>query len=406
MPERLTRGIRIAVSEADGMEGIRQEDIYPLLRKHFVALFEHRHGAFIRFVCTHPDLGPAFDVNDIEARRHLEFLIANDDCAVRYGVLEPLEIWGIYRPLDQPSPARPERPLAARTPTPPVCGHGRNSHISLLEAGERKMFNVRALYEAATDPEKGSFFEFVIQEAARHYCSRNSTVIDVGANGGAHTMTMAETVGPDGRVVAFEPDQRIFQSHLLPLQQRYPWISLHQVALSDHSGSARFYLDECTALSSLDARNHQPIHTVGETDVAVSTLDEIEALQTTRHLPFMKIDVEGAELRVLKGAKRTIAKYRPLIVLELDWFHVFNANHARYVAGEHERDAQSFFQWLRQLGNGYLALDFFGGPICSYSPHDWNIFLVPEGFEEPHLRKLLLDAGTRFFDEYRSWTLY
>jgi 2-polyprenyl-3-methyl-5-hydroxy-6-metoxy-1,4-benzoquinol methylase len=105
LPERLTRGIRLAVHEtdADGMEGIRQEEIYPLLRKHFVALFEHRHGAFMRFICTHPDLGPAFDVNDIEARRHLEFLIANDNCAVRYGVLAPLEIWGLYRPLNHRS---------------------------------------------------------------------------------------------------------------------------------------------------------------------------------------------------------------------------------------------------------------------------------------------------------------
>jgi SAM-dependent methyltransferase len=104
MPERLTRGIRLVGGEADGMEGIRQEDIYPLLCQHFVALFEHRHGAFMRFVCTHPELGPAFDVSDAEARRHLEFLIASDDCAVRSGVLAPLEIWGVYRPADTMAP--------------------------------------------------------------------------------------------------------------------------------------------------------------------------------------------------------------------------------------------------------------------------------------------------------------
>jgi hypothetical protein len=100
MPERLTRGVRLAVREdPDGMEGIRQEDIIPLLRNHFVALFEHRHGAFMRFICTHPQLGSTFDVTDEEARRCLDFLIASDNCAVRHGILTPLEIWGVYRPF-------------------------------------------------------------------------------------------------------------------------------------------------------------------------------------------------------------------------------------------------------------------------------------------------------------------
>ncbi len=99
MPEELTQGIHLAVHEdPDGMEGIRQEDIFPLLREHFVALFEHCHGAFMRFICTHPELGAAFSVNNPAARRCLEFLIASDDCAVRYGILAPLEIWGVYRP--------------------------------------------------------------------------------------------------------------------------------------------------------------------------------------------------------------------------------------------------------------------------------------------------------------------
>ena len=46
------------------------------------------------------------------------------------------------------------------------------------------------------------------------------------------------------------------------------------------------------------------------TDITVTTLDEIEALQTVLHIPFMKIDVEGAELRVLKDTERTIAELR------------------------------------------------------------------------------------------------
>src|SRR5262249_44819452 len=50
VPEMLTGGLRLHVPfEADGMEGVRQEDILPLLRGHFTPIFELRHGAFIRF---------------------------------------------------------------------------------------------------------------------------------------------------------------------------------------------------------------------------------------------------------------------------------------------------------------------------------------------------------------------
>ena len=62
IPKQVTQGIRIAVpEELGGMEGIRQEEILPLIRQNFAAMFEYRFGAFMRFICTHPELGPAFD---------------------------------------------------------------------------------------------------------------------------------------------------------------------------------------------------------------------------------------------------------------------------------------------------------------------------------------------------------
>ncbi len=99
LPDRVTRGVRLAVpEEAEGMEGIRQQDIVPQLRQSFTPLFEHRHGAFMRFICTHPELGPTLDPRNEEGRRYLDFLIDCDDSAVRRGILAPLEIWGVYRP--------------------------------------------------------------------------------------------------------------------------------------------------------------------------------------------------------------------------------------------------------------------------------------------------------------------
>jgi SAM-dependent methyltransferase len=100
IPEDITEGRRLAVpDQAEGMEGVRQEDTLPLLREHFEPLFEHRHGAFMRFVCTDPELGVRFNPRDPDLKRYLDFLIGTDEQAVFHGVLRPLELWGVYRPL-------------------------------------------------------------------------------------------------------------------------------------------------------------------------------------------------------------------------------------------------------------------------------------------------------------------
>ena len=80
------------------MEGIRQEDILPLLREHFDQLFEYQHGAFIRFICTHELLGKYLNPQEPTSKRYLDLLIDIDESLVRNRILRPLEIWGVYRP--------------------------------------------------------------------------------------------------------------------------------------------------------------------------------------------------------------------------------------------------------------------------------------------------------------------
>jgi predicted O-methyltransferase YrrM len=101
-PRHISRGLQLDIrAEAGGMEGIRQADIVPQLRMVFTPLFEYQHGAFIRFICTNPELSPRLSLEDEAARRYLNFLIDVDDASVRHGVLRPLEIWGVYRPRVQ-----------------------------------------------------------------------------------------------------------------------------------------------------------------------------------------------------------------------------------------------------------------------------------------------------------------
>lgn len=96
LPEPLTGGQRIELAP-EGAGSPHQEEVDETLRAAFEALFEHRHGAFMRFVCAQPELGQRLGANSAAARNGLDFLIDSDDSAVRHELLRPLEIWGVYR---------------------------------------------------------------------------------------------------------------------------------------------------------------------------------------------------------------------------------------------------------------------------------------------------------------------
>ena len=83
---------------AEGMEGVRQEEIIPFLESYFDPVFEFRHGAFMRFICLDAKMARALDPLDEKKRRHLDFLIESDLNSIQCGLLDPLEIWGIYQP--------------------------------------------------------------------------------------------------------------------------------------------------------------------------------------------------------------------------------------------------------------------------------------------------------------------
>jgi SAM-dependent methyltransferase len=99
LPRRVVGDHRIQIlPEEEGMEGIRQEEIIPLMEACFAPVYEHRHGAFMRFLCTHPTFLKLIHPSEPVAKRCLDFMIECDDAAVRSRILRPLEIWGIYRP--------------------------------------------------------------------------------------------------------------------------------------------------------------------------------------------------------------------------------------------------------------------------------------------------------------------
>jgi len=100
MPRKYGEGIHLTPYAEPaiqrGMEGIRQEEIEPLLGEYFTPVKMFKYGSFIRMICTHPILGDRFDP-DIEAdREYLERLFELDVRQVDEGRLRPTEMLAVY----------------------------------------------------------------------------------------------------------------------------------------------------------------------------------------------------------------------------------------------------------------------------------------------------------------------
>lgn len=83
-----------------GMEGIRQEEIEALLSDYFVPIRMFKYGAFMRMICTHPDLGKRFDPDIEEDREYLQRLFGLDLRQVEEGKLRPTEMLAVFEKRD------------------------------------------------------------------------------------------------------------------------------------------------------------------------------------------------------------------------------------------------------------------------------------------------------------------
>ncbi len=138
------------------------------------------------------------------------------------------------------------------------------------------------------------------------------TVVDAGAFIGRHTLAYARDVGPRGRVIAVEPHPENFR--LLQRNVRangYQNVTCVPCALSNFTGQSRLAYDRETSTSALATAGSRTV------SVRVRTLDDLLAECQVSRVDLMKIDVEGAEVDVLRGAKKTLAAQpQPRLIIE------------------------------------------------------------------------------------------
>lgn len=187
--------------------------------------------------------------------------------------------------------------------------------------------------------------------------------VDVGANNGYYTLLAASRVGPEGSVMSFEPNPEAFQRLTRNVElNRLKNVRTFQVALSDGTREGQLFCPaEGDGLSSLTPLpDSRPI--------AIHELP-FDSLPCPRRVDVVKIDVEGAELDVLKGMERTVAA-NPRIKVVAEW-------NSRYASEQTYRRLSESYRVSRiahARRNGYSLV-----PIADAAelPGLCNILLTP-----------------------------
>lgn len=176
------------------------------------------------------------------------------------------------------------------------------------------VYNKNDIYVGRSFEHYGEFSESEAQ-LFRQICVRGDRVADVGANIGAHTLMLANQVGPSGRVYAFEPQRGVFQTLCANMAiNSIGNTECFQAAVSNESGfinipDIRYDLEGNFGGFEIEKFSQSGIKT------PVVSLDEILDVPA---LKLIKVDVEGMERGVIKGARETIRKHSPVLYVEND----------------------------------------------------------------------------------------
>ncbi len=193
-------------------------------------------------------------------------------------------------------------------------------------------------YYGLVDPGQDVWFEHI---------EPNQVVVDVGANNGYLSLRLAQRVGPGGKVIAFEPHPanvaRCRANHSLNAMEH---LELVPLGLGDaegettmievraaNAGMNRMVATEVQVAEAAretemaheteaahETETTQPAESLKApgTTVRVTTLDRFFQARSSLSVDWIKIDVEGYEARVLRGAAATIARRRPGLFIEVD----------------------------------------------------------------------------------------
>jgi FkbM family methyltransferase len=155
-------------------------------------------------------------------------------------------------------------------------------------------------------------------ETCKKFIKPGMTVIDIGANIGYFSCLFARLVGSGGKVISFEPEPDNFKWLNKNIQENhYSCIEANNLALADKEGSLDLYVGEVSqTTSSFIEDNIVYENHVDKVPVKTAKLDDFLEQQAVDSVDFIKIDVQGFEETVFRGAQKTLSSAHISMIME------------------------------------------------------------------------------------------
>jgi FkbM family methyltransferase len=184
--------------------------------------------------------------------------------------------------------------------------------------------------EIALTVKNDQIFDADILKIAQQYIKPNTCVVDIGSNFGQMAVLMSKCVGERGVVHAFEADDFVFSILQKNAKENANNIVVHHGAVHDKSGETLYFPEQ--DFKRFGSYGSYGIDYVNGKGRPVKTI-AIDDVSFELPVSFMKIDIQGGDLLAMKGAVKTIEKYKMPIIFEYEYSFEdeLNLNFQEYV---------------------------------------------------------------------------
>jgi FkbM family methyltransferase len=218
-----------------------------------------------------------------------------------------------------------------------------------------------------------SIWEPVSTKIVKNVVKPGDIVLDIGANIGYYTVIMSKIVGEQGKVLAFEPTKHFGEVLKENIKvNNLENVTVYEYGLSDKDTNSNIFIGDNSATIHW-AENKGNL--INNETIPLKTLDSMIDSLKIEKINFIKIDVDGHEPFFLKGAWKTISKYKPKILLEIDHAHYLKAGFTAWDFYNEIKD-RGFHIYSEKNMSEYPSLDSFLFE-CGNFDHGMNVLIIP-----------------------------